>query len=347
MDVFRESIFTSALRSFCKAFFTILGILVGIALVGIIFSVMPESVNLPEKSTISITADSNGDRAILSDSSPIILRINIHGVIGTKDLMANHIEELLLASQSDLIKQGRIKGLLLHMHTPGGVAIDSDTIYRHLKVYKEKYQIPIYAYVDGVCASGGMYIAAAADKIYTSPTGMIGSIGVRLGPLFNFSEIMDKIGVKSLTFTEGKGKDMLNPFRPWVPEEDVSLKNIMAYDYSRFVDVIVSNRPRVSKDKLITVYGAQIFAPPEAESIGYIDMANSSYNQTLMALTDHAGIGKDEKYQVIELQIHKPIFSDLIKGASLLLSGTIKHTVEFPSELNPDLMNKVLYLYQP
>lgn len=347
MDVSRESIFTSALRSFCKAFFSIVGILVGIVLIGIIFSVMSGPVNLPAKSTISITADSDGDRTLLPDSSPVILRINIHGVIGTRELTADHIEDLLLDSQSGLIKKERIKGLLLHMQTPGGVAIDSDTIYRHLKVYKEKFQIPIYAYVDGICTSGGMYIAAAADKIYSSPTGMIGSIGVRLGPLFNFAEIMAKVGVKSLTLTEGKDKDMLNPFRTWIAGEDISLKNIMAYDYNRFVDVIASNRPRVSKEKLIKVYGAQIFSPPEAESIGYIDMANSSYNQTLMALSDHAGIGKDEKYQVIELQIRRPIFADLIEGSSLLLSGKIKHTVELSPELDPDLMNKVLYLYQP
>ena len=347
MEISRESIFIAALRSFCKAFFTIVGILVGIVLIGIIFAVMSGPVNLPAKSTISISADSNGDRTLLPDSSPVILRINIHGVIGTRDLTAGHIEDLLLDSQSGLIKTDRIKGLLLHMQTPGGVAIDSDTIYRHLKAYKEKYRLPLYAYVDGICASGGMYIAAAADKIYSSPTGMIGSIGVRLGPLFNFAEIMAKLGVKSLTLTEGKDKDMLNPFRPWATGEEISLKNIMAYDYNRFVDIITLNRARVSKDKLINVYGAQIFSPPEAESIGYIDMANSSYNQTLIALTDHAGIGKEEKYQVIELQSRKPIFADLIEGKSLLLSGKVKHIVELTPELDPDLMNKVLYLYQP
>ena len=109
MEISRESIFTAALRSFCKAFFTIVGILVGIVLIGIIFAVMSGPVNLPAKSTISISADSNGDRTLLPDSSPVILRINIHGVIGTRDLTAGHIEDLLLDSQSGLIKTDRIK----------------------------------------------------------------------------------------------------------------------------------------------------------------------------------------------------------------------------------------------
>ena len=67
---------------------------------------------------------------------------------------------------------------------PGGAADDSVGIYRALCEYKKKYNVPIYAFVDGLCASGGMYIACAADKIYATPSSVIGSVGVIMGPLF-------------------------------------------------------------------------------------------------------------------------------------------------------------------
>ncbi|MCK4934981.1 MAG: S49 family peptidase [Simkaniaceae bacterium] len=347
MDSAKESIFKTSIRAFLKAFFSIMGILIGIVVLGIAISSLFGSMNMPAQSKIKISPDSNGKAQILPDTTPVILRINIHGVIGTRDLTAENIETLLLDSRSGLIKKNRIKGLLLHMNTPGGLATANDTIYRHIMTYKEKYKIPVYAYIDGICASGGMYIAAASDKIYSAPSGIIGSIGVKLGPIFNFSEVMKKIGIKSLTLSQGIDKDMLSPFRPWKSGEDDSLKNIMTYEYNRFVDIITSNRPKVSKEKLVSIYGAQIFSPPAAEDIGFIDDGNSSYNQALTALTKTAGISSEEKYQVIELQINKPLFADLIEGNSSLLSGRITHTLEMQQTLDPNLMNKVLFLYEP
>lgn len=340
----RESILISSVRSFCTAFAGMIGILIGLILAILIIAIAKPSLT-SNKTVMLIAADAEGNREVLSDSSPVILRINIHGEIGTRDLNAKLVESQLLDSREGPLKKGRVKAILLHINSPGGTVEDANNIYTYLMEYKEKHQIPIYAYVDGLCASGGMYIACSADKIFSSPVGAIGSIGVILGPNFNLSELMKKLGISQLTLTRGKDKDALNPFRPWLPNESDSYQDILSYDYKRFVDLVVKNRPKVDKNQLINVYGAQVFDPIKAQEIGYIDEGNASYKSTLKALVKAANI-KGE-YQVIELKIPHPILSDLIDGKSPLFSGKIKHEVQLIPEIKGEWINRPLYLYSP
>ena len=83
------------------------------------------------------------------------------------------------------INKDQVKGLLLAINSPGGTVDDSDGIYRLVQEYKSRLKIPVYAYVDGMCASGGMYIACAADKVYASDASLVGHVGVILRTIFN------------------------------------------------------------------------------------------------------------------------------------------------------------------
>jgi len=166
-----------------------------------------------------------------------------------------------------------------------------------------------------------------------------------LGPNFNVAGLMEKFGVKQLTLTKGIDKDMLSPYRAWKPGEEDSLKAIIDYDYKVFVDLVAKARTRLSKDKLINVYGAQVYDPITAQEYGYIDDGQSSYSASLNELVKVAEIKGD--YQVVELKVVHPVLSDLIEGKSNILSGKIKHEVTLPSELSPELLNRPLYLYSP
>jgi ClpP class serine protease len=207
--------------------------------------------------------------------------------------------------------------------------------------------VPIYAYVDGLCASGGMYIASAAEKIYASPSSTVGSVGIILGPAFNFSQTMDKIGVQSLTLTEGKDKDMLNPFRPWKEGEYDSLKTVLSSLYDRFVDVVVTGRPRIDKERLVNEYGAQVYVGNLAEEYGYIDAANSNYPTALKDLAKEANIPEGQSYQVVKMEIPHPFLSQFADGKSPLLTGKISHHFQIGSNLSSEMSGKFLYLYQP
>jgi signal peptide peptidase SppA len=347
MKYVQESIFSGAIRSFCKTFAGAIGILIAIVLIGFGIAFVSGQSYLPEKSEITIAPDDKGQRELLPESAPAILRIDIHGIIGDIDITTEKIETILLDSREGFLKNNRVKAVLLHMNTPGGEATNADGIYRALMRYKEKYQVPIYVYVDGICASGGMYISAAADKIYASPTSVIGSIGIILGPTFNVSQAMDKLGIQSLTLTEGKDKDMLNPFRPWKPGEDQSLKDIVASLYDRFVSIMTTSRPQLTRQKLISDFGAQIYVAPKAQELGYIDEGNSDYDSTLKDLARAANISEGQNYQLVQLSIPRSFLSELADGKSPLLKGKVIHSLDLGIGIPSELNGKLLYLYQP
>jgi signal peptide peptidase SppA len=301
----------------------------------------------PPKSSLVISPDAAGNRELLSPASPVILKIDIVGVIGTRNLTTEKVKSSLLDSRTGLLSGNRVKAILLYINTPGGTVDDADGIYRNLLAYKEKYQVPIYAYVDGMCASGGMYIASAADKIFSAPSSVIGSVGVILGPTFNFSGLMDRYGVSSLTITQGKDKDMLNPFRPWVPGEDASLRNITADLYMRFVSIVTSARHDLDKEKLVNDYGAQVFVAKKAQELGYIDVADSDYSIAVDELSKAAQLSNDHPYQVMTIEPARPFLSDLTDGKLSLLAGKVTHKFQINSYIDSDLSGKFLYLYQP
>lgn len=343
----RDSIFTGAIRSFFSALGAILGILIGIGIIIFLFSMLFPPSLVPEKTEITIAADAEGKREPLASSSPVILRVNFNGIIGEPMLDSNTIEDILIDSREGMLKQRHIKGVFLHINSPGGSATDADNIYRMLKEYKKKYNVPIYAFVDGLCASGGMYIACAADKIYSTSASVIGSIGVLLGPNFNFSGTMEKIGVESLTITQGKDKDALNPFRPWVPGEDQSIRDITAALYDRFVSIVSEARPMLTREKLVNEYGAHVFIAPKAQEYGYIDDADADYSKALTALVQQAQIGEKEAYQVFELQPKINFLSELTQSKFSLLKGKVTHVFQIGPNLNSEMSGKFLYLYQP
>lgn len=345
----RESIFLSSIRAFFVVLFGILGFTIGLLLLATflgLFSVSSE--NDPEinyKYAAAIQPNADGIRKSLSSNAPVILKLNINGVIGVDSLNQNSIRQILIESRERAFKDDRVKAILLNIDSPGGTVGDADGIYRAIKSYKEHYKTPVYAFVDGMCASGGMYIASAADKIYASDVSIIGSVGVITPPFLNFSQLIDKLGIQSLTLYEGKGKDNMNPLRPWHKGDEDNLKNLINYYYNSFVDIVTTGRPEMNKEKLINEYGANVFPASLAKEYGYIDVSGSNYSDTLKALVKQIGI-EDDFYQVVELQSTNWL-SELFRSEMNLFKGQIVHQVVFTPEMDPKLQNQFLYLYRP
>lgn len=348
MDISRESIFTSAIRSLFNAFFAVLGIVVCFVVVGLVYAFTTASSSaLATKTQLSIEPDASGNKDLLPITSPAILKIDIHGIVGDKKLSAQGIQSILMDSRDGLLKNNRVKGILLHVNTPGGGVTDSNGIYEVLKEYKEKYNVPIYAFVDGMCASGGMYITSSADKIYASSVSIMGSIGVILGPALNFYDLMQKYGIQSKMITRGKDKAMLNPFTQWTKDQGSSLEPVCEYLYQHFVDLVVLARKNMDKEKLINDYGAQVYSSLESEKLGYIEVANSTYNQALKDLVKEVGLNEGDHYQVVQLKPIKSIFSDLLDAQSFLKTGKIEHQMKWSKDQIDELSDPFLYLYQP
>jgi protease-4 len=341
----RESIVHATLRSFFVALGWILGIAVALFLIALLFGLAETTETTPALTfTESIAPNAAGERKILSKSAPVILKVDIVGNIGDENLTTDMIETLLIESREGTLKNDRVKAILLNINTPGGTVIDADGIYRALKRYKAQFHVPVYAFVDGMCASGGMYVACAADKIYSTNVSLIGSVGVLIPSYFNVVELLSKIGVKTLSISAGKGKDDLNPVRPWNDTEGKDIEQLVDYYYQYFINIVTEARPKISKKDLLEVYGAHVFPATQAAEYGFIDKANSSYSDALTALLSEIGID-DDYYQVIELG-HENWLKSLFTTKSAIFTGEIKHSIDY-NGISSKLMNQYLYLYKP
>lgn len=335
-----DSIFKKSISSFFVSLFAAVGVLIGLAIAVFAIALF---VSYAEEdsfsSNVKIMPDANFSRKELPKGTPTLLQINVKGEIGNEELKASKIQNVLLRSREDDFKDDRIKGILLVIDSPGGDANDSDIIYRMLKEYKERFKIPIYAYIDGICASGSFYLACAADKIYASEVALIGSVGVISWPPFlNFVDLMQKLGVSTKTLSAGLDKDQMNPFRPWKEGEEKNHRVILDFYYNRFVEVVTANRP-LAREKLVDSYGAKVFPAPLAKEQGYIDFDHAKLSDAINGLLNAAGLKEDEKYQVVCLESTE-WFKKLWKGRSFF-------KIELPEEFKLVHDRPVKYLYNP
>lgn len=336
-----ESIFYSSLRAFFVTLFGALGFLIGFGI--LVFLAIAVFSSGEEKSFghgIKILPDANGSRKELPASTPVILQIDLEDEIGKHGATAEKVQEILLDSREDDFKNGRVKAILLNVNSPGGGAIDTNTIYRSIKEYRERYQVPVYTYVDGLCASGGYYIACGTDKIFASNISLIGSIGVvSWPPYFNVVDAMEKMGISATTLSAGAGKDAMNPTRIWTTDEKESRQKIIDFYYGDFVNAVIVNRPQVEIEALKNVYGANVFPAYEAKQIGLIDETVSSRNEVLEKLVLAAGIEGD--YQVVSFKT-KSWWKELFQEkTSPLFTGKIKHEFSVPK------VDPYSYIYIP
>jgi len=342
-----QGIFYSSVRVLSMGFFGIIGLMLGFmiffVLMGLITSTAKEEVDNDYK--VEVIANADGVRKIMSKQTPVVLQLNVTGFIGSELLNMQSIGDQLIESREGTLKKDRVKALFVHLNTPGGTVIDADGIYRAIKQYKEQHNVPVYGYVDGMCASGGMYIASACDKIYASDVSLIGSVGVLSPSFFNVTQLMNTLGVEALVLSEGKGKDDLNPFRKWSEGEADAFKSLLTNYYNMFVDIVVKGRPSVSREKLIKDYGARLFPAKEAETIGFIDGTGFSRDDALRKLLNEISI-EDDYYQVVQMKAESWA-SKLFNGSAPFLSGKVEHTLNLPHDLDPSLQSQFLYLWRP
>lgn len=339
-----ESLFKNAVRSFSNSFFKIAGFAAALFLVfislGVFLSTGPQRVT----TTVPLP-DHNWRVKSFSGELPTILQIPIIGEIGLeRGLRKEKIAAILQDIQELDLKPGMFKAIILTISSPGGTVDDSDAIYRMLKEFKIRFRIPVYAYLDGLSASGATMISLAADKIISSPSCLIGHVGVIGGTRFNFSKTLERLGVDTKTLYSGKHKDDLNPFRPWADDEGDNMQNVLNATYDRFVKLVVANRPRMTEEQL-REEGAQIYTPKEALEQGYIDEIRESYMDALGEIASNLEISNN--YQVIQLR--PQIFLSDIFGNEACFSATraVHHFLRLPGDTPPEFVGKPLYLYVP
>lgn len=200
--------------------------------------------------------------------------IEIDGVISAKsDASADKV----ITGLRDAFEDKNTKGVILRINSPGGSPVQAGYINDEIKRLREKYpDTKLYAVVTDLCASGGYYIAAAADKIYVDKASLIGSIGVVMSS-FGFVDALNKVGVERRLYTAGESKGFLDPFSPEKKAEVTHVKNMLEKIHKQFIDVVKKGRNGKLSDnpKLFT---GLIWTGEESIELGLADhLGSSSY----------------------------------------------------------------------
>jgi protease-4 len=156
--------------------------------------------------------------------------------------------ENIMASLQAAFKDKNTQGVVMRINSPGGSPVQSQTIYDEMKRLRKKYpEIPLYAVVEDVCASGGYFVAAGADRIYVSKTSIVGSIGVLMNG-FGFTGLMDKLGVDRRLITAGENKGMLDPFSPVEAKDVEHAKKLVNDIHQHFITAVREGRGKRLKE---------------------------------------------------------------------------------------------------
>lgn len=145
-------------------------------------------------------------------------------------------------SLHDAYDDKNTKGIILRINSPGGSPVQAGIINDEIKRQKKLHpKIPVYAVVEDICASGGYYIAVAADKIYVDKASIVGSIGVLMDG-YGFTEVMKKVGVERRLMTAGENKAMLDPFSPVNPKHQELAQAMLNEIHEQFKTVVRQGR---------------------------------------------------------------------------------------------------------
>lgn len=168
-------------------------------------------------------------------------------------------------------------GIILRINSPGGSPVQAGYINDEITRLRAKHEnIPVYAVVTDVCASGGYYIAVAADKIYANKASLIGSIGVLMNS-FGFVDSLNKLGIERRLYTAGKNKGFLDPFSPAKKSDEMHVKLLLKNIHQQFIQVVKNGRKDLIKDEK-RLFSGLIWTGEQSIKLGLVDdLGSSSY----------------------------------------------------------------------
>lgn len=199
------------------------------------------------------------------------------GVLEVKGTMSEDSDSSSTYNQQWLLKRieqmksdPQNRGMILSVDTPGGSVYAIDELYLKIKEYEEETGRPVYAYMGSMAASGGYYISAGTDKIYANRNCWTGSIGVTIGTIYDLSELLEKMGVKTVTITSGDNKAMGSSVEPLTKEQKEIYQSLVDEAYEQFIAVVAEGRDmKVSKAKKLG--DGRVYTAKQAKANGLVD----------------------------------------------------------------------------
>ncbi len=193
--------------------------------------------------------------------------VELRGVIGADSpASADNVTSGLQAA----FKDANTQGVILRINSPGGSPVQAGYINDEIKRLRTQHpNIPLYVVIEDICASGGYYVAAAADQIYVDKASIVGSIGVVMDG-FGFTGIMDKLGIERRALTAGENKRFLDPFAPLTATHREYAEKMLAEIHQQFITVVRNGRGKRLKETP-EVFSGLIWTGEKSIELGLAD----------------------------------------------------------------------------
>ena len=190
-----------------------------------------------------VVLDWRGDERLTSGKHTALV-----DVVGVIDPKGNASADRITESLQLAFKDKNTQGVILRINSPGGSPVQAGIIYDEIRRLRGIYpNTPMYAVVEDICASGGYYIAAAADKIYVDKASIVGSIGVIMDG-WGFTGTMEKLGVERRVLVSGENKAFLDPFSPVDDKQKKHAQSMLDEIHKQFIEVVRKGRGKRLKE---------------------------------------------------------------------------------------------------
>jgi len=200
---------------------------------------------------------------------PVVSVLRLEGVIGGNSRRAISLRRYAGAVER-AFRHRRLRGVALAINSPGGSAAQSQLLYRRIRQLADEHGVPVFAFAEDVAASGGYWLALAADEIYAEETSLVGSVGV-ISAGFGFAQVLNRFGVERRLYTAGENKSMLDPFQPEKSGDVARLGALQRDVHESFKSLVRARRGARLKGGDDMLLSGDVFTGRRALELGLID----------------------------------------------------------------------------
>jgi signal peptide peptidase SppA len=203
------------------------------------------------------------------NAGPVVAVLRLDGVISPRGRRSLSLRRYAGAIERAFSLRG-LKAVALAINSPGGSPVQSSLLYRRIRQLADEKDVPVIAFAEDVAASGGYWLAMAADEIYAEESSLLGSIGVVSGG-FGFTEAMARLGIERRLHTAGENKSLLDPFLPEEPRSVERVDALLQDLHESFKDLVRRRRGAKLTGEEALLFSGEVFTGRRALTHGLID----------------------------------------------------------------------------
>jgi len=246
-------------------------------------------------------------------SEPRVSVLRLQGIIATAG--RGRLNDATLAPMIEkAFRRGRPDAVALVINSPGGSPVQSSLIAARIRRLADEKKIPVLAFVEDVAASGGYWLATAADEIFADPSSIVGSIGV-ISSSFGLNKFINRHGIERRVHTAGNSKSMLDPFQPEKPEDVARLGAIQERVHRSFIEQVQARRgQRLAENG--ELFTGEVWVGEAARAVGLID----GIGHVVPKMKERFG----DKVRLVPYQHRRPFLGRFAAGLTADLAAEIE-----------------------